>query len=203
MGRCGSIPPARSAERQRGRRRCPECHYPWNFTVNLLDGAGSFRFGLSFMSSATIVPRSSASRRIASLPLADRSHRQQWLVSCCRLHCANVVQRLPRKKPESSMGFFTSGCPSGPLPPPRVAGRAARFLVGFGVVLRATLATPWAPAVATAWQDLIAACSWSAARPLRHHHLRSQWRRRAGRPSSAPGSWRLAFPGSRRTFNHC
>ncbi|MGW8317939.1 MAG: hypothetical protein ACWGPS_01750, partial [Candidatus Promineifilaceae bacterium] len=32
-----------------------ERHYPWNFVVNLLDVA-DFWFGLSFISSATIVP---------------------------------------------------------------------------------------------------------------------------------------------------
>ena len=47
-----------------------ERHYPWNFVVNLLDGA-TFWFGLSFMSSTTIVPLYVSKLTAANSPSAS------------------------------------------------------------------------------------------------------------------------------------
>ena len=133
-----------------------ERHYPWNFVVNLLDGA-AFWFGLSFMSSTTIVPLyvSKLTPSQLAIGLIAVIANSSWFLP--QLFTANGVQRLPRKKPVVvNLGFFTERLPVWLLPisallavqsPPLAL---ALFFIGYaGHGLGAGI-------VATAWQDLIA-----------------------------------------------
>jgi MFS family permease len=133
-----------------------ERHYPWNFVVNLLDGA-AFWFGLSFMSSTTIVPLfvSKLTTSQLAIGLIAVIANSGWFLP--QLFTANAVQRLPRKKPVVvNLGFFTERLPVWLLPisallavqSPTLA--LVLFFVGYaGHGLGAGI-------VATAWQDLIA-----------------------------------------------
>ena len=133
-----------------------ERHYPWNFAVNLLDGA-TFWFGLSFMSSTTIVPLyvSKLTSSELAIGLIAVIANSGWFLP--QLFTANAVQRLPRKKPVVvNLGFFTERLPVWLLPisallaiqSPTLA--LVLFFIGYaGHGLGAGI-------VATAWQDLIA-----------------------------------------------
>jgi MFS family permease len=135
-----------------------ERNYRWNFAVNLLDGT-AFWFGLSLISSSTIVPLfiSKLTPSPLALGLAAVIAQGSWYLP--QLFTANVVERLARKKPVVvNLGFFSERVP-----------------VWFLIV--ATLLATRSPAlallvflacyawfglggglVATAWQDLIARC---------------------------------------------
>ena len=133
-----------------------ERNYPWNFAFNLLDGA-TFWLGLSFMSSATIVPLfvSKLTDSQLAIGLIAVIANSGWFLP--QLFTANVVQRLPRRKPVViNLGFFTERLPLWLLPlaallaveSPTLA--LVLFFLGYaGHALGAGL-------VATAWQDLVA-----------------------------------------------
>lgn len=133
-----------------------ERHYPWNFVVNLLDGA-TFWLGLSFMSSATIVPLfvSKLTTSQLAIGLVAVIANSGWFLP--QLFTANTVQRLPRRKPVVvNLGFFTERLPLWLLPlaallaveAPTVA--LVLFFLGYaGHAVGAGI-------VATAWQDLVA-----------------------------------------------
>ena len=135
-----------------------ERNYRWNYWVNLLDGA-TFWFGASFISSATIVPLfvSKLSDSPVAIGVTAVIAQGSWYLP--QLFTANLVERLPRKKPVVvNLGFFTERLPL------------------FFMILAAFLAvrTPLAALllflvayachgvgaglIATAWQDLIARC---------------------------------------------
>lgn len=135
-----------------------ERNYRWNFTVNVIDGAGYF-FGASFISSSTIVPLFISKLTASPLPIGIASVIAQggWFLP--QLFTANLVERLPRKKPfVVSLGFWLERVPIMLLVIVAVtAGQSASlslvlFLICFaGHHLGAGV-------VATAWQDLIARC---------------------------------------------
>jgi MFS family permease len=135
-----------------------ERNYRWNFTVNLLDGA-FFWFGLSFISSSTIVPlfisKLTANPLLIGLVAVIASG--SWYLP--QLFTANFTERMPRKKPiVINLGFFLERLPM------------------WGIVLSAVLATrspvlalllffvcyAWhglgAGMIAPAWQELLALC---------------------------------------------
>jgi MFS family permease len=135
-----------------------ERNYRWNFAVNLLDGA-AFWFGLSFISSSTIVPlfvsKLTASPLLIGLVAVIGSG--SWYLP--QLFTANFTERMPRKKPIAiNLGFFLERMPL------------------WFIVLSAALATrspalalfiffasyAWhglgAGMIAPAWQELIARC---------------------------------------------
>ncbi len=135
-----------------------ERNYRWNFTFNLLDVA-SFWFGNSFISSATIVPLfvSKLSDNPLAIGIAAVIAQGGWYLP--QLFTANLVERLPRRKPVVvNIGFFSERLPL------------------FVIVLSAFVAMrslPWAlvlflsafawhsigaGVIATAWQDFIARC---------------------------------------------
>ena len=74
-----------------------EQNYRWNFTVNLLDGA-SFWFGVSFISSTTIVPLfiSKLTDSTLAIGLVAVIAQGSWFLP--QLFTANLVERLARKK---------------------------------------------------------------------------------------------------------
>ena len=151
-----------------------EQNYRWNFAVNLLDGA-SFWFGLSFISSATIVPLfiSKLTDSTLAIGLVAVIAQGAWFLP--QLFTANLVERLARKKPVVvNLGFFLERLPMWLIVLAAVlAGRSATaalllFLLGYA----------WhglgAGVIATAWQDLLARCFPVARRGfLRRRRFRS------------------------------
>lgn len=135
-----------------------ERNYRWNFAFNLLDVA-SFWIGLSFISSATIVPLfvSKLTSSQLAIGLVAIIAGSGWFLP--QLFTANTVQRLARKKPVVvNLGFFTERLPIWLLPisallaveSPTLA--LILFFIGYaGHGLGAGL-------IATAWQDMIARC---------------------------------------------
>ncbi len=135
-----------------------ERNYRWNFTVNLIEGI-SFWFGLSFVSSSTIVPLFISKLTPNPLPIGLVAIIAQagWYLP--QLLTANGVERLARKKPVVvNLGFFLERLPIWVLAGAAlVAGWSpglalALFLMGYA----------WynlgAGVVANAWQDMIARC---------------------------------------------
>ena len=135
-----------------------ERNYRWNFTFNLLDVA-SFWIGMSFMSSATIVPLyvSKLTPSALAIGLVAVIANAGWFLP--QLFTANSVQGLARKKPVVvNLGFFTERLPLWLLPisallavqSPTLA--LILFFIGYaghGI---------GAGVIATAWQDMIARC---------------------------------------------
>lgn len=135
-----------------------EQNYRWNFAVNLGDVA-SFWFGLSFISSTTIIPLfiSKLTDNTFAIGLAAVISQGAWFLP--QIFTANFVESLPRKKPMvANLGFFLERLPLWLLVVaaliavwnPAVA--LIVFMVGYA----------WhgfgAGLVATSWQDLIARC---------------------------------------------
>lgn len=135
-----------------------ERNYHWNFAVNLLDGA-SFWFGLSFISSSTIIPL--YVNKLASSPfligLVAIIGQAGWFLP--QLFTANPTEQLPRKKPIIvNLGLFLERLPLWIL---IISAAVAGQRPAFALLLFFTGYT-WhclgAGAVAPAWQDLIARC---------------------------------------------
>jgi MFS family permease len=135
-----------------------ERNYRWNFAVNLGDGA-AFWFGYSFASSSTILPLfvSKLTPSPFALGLLAVLAQGAWLLP--QLFTANVVERLPRKKPVViRLGLFLERLPvwllvlAALLASKSAALGLAVFFIGYA----------WhglgAGFVATAWQDLVARC---------------------------------------------
>ncbi len=135
-----------------------ERNYRWNFTVNLLDGT-FFWFGASFISSSTIAPLfiSKLTDSPLAIGLVAAIAQSAWFLP--QVFTANVVERLPRKKPVViNVGFFLERLPIWVLVlAALVAGNAPLlalllFFAGYA----------WhglgAGVIATAWQDLVARC---------------------------------------------
>lgn len=135
-----------------------EENYRWNFIVNLLDGA-SFWFGSSFISSATIVPLfvSKLSDHPLAIGLTAVIAQSAWYLP--QLFTANIVERLPRKKPVMiNLGFFSERLPMIFIVlSALIAARSPQI-----ALLLFLLAYAWhgfgAGIIATAWQDMIARC---------------------------------------------
>ncbi|MDX1688341.1 MAG: MFS transporter [Candidatus Promineifilaceae bacterium] len=133
-------------------------NYPWNFTVNLLDGA-AFWLGLSFASTTTIMPLFISKLSDSPLPLGLLAVLAQggWFLP--QLFTARAVEQLPRKKAVVvNLGFFLERVPMWFLP---AAALLALRSPSLALVLF-LLAYAWhavgAGAVGPAWQDLIARC---------------------------------------------
>jgi MFS family permease len=135
-----------------------ERNYRWNFAVNLADGA-CFFLGLSFISSSTVVPLFISKLTSSPLPIGLASVMAQagWYLP--QLFTANVVERLPRRKPVVvRIGFFSERVPIWLFVPaalliPRSASLALVLFLAFYA---------WQQLggglIATAWQDMIARC---------------------------------------------
>ncbi|MGH2538780.1 MAG: MFS transporter [Candidatus Promineifilaceae bacterium] len=133
-------------------------NYRWNFGFNLLDVA-TFWFGMSFLSSITIVPLFISKLTDSPFPigLAAVIAQASWYLP--QLFTANYVERLARKKPVVvNLGLFSERLPLWLLAgsPLLALWSPAAALIVF------LLAYAWhglgAGLVATAWQDLLARC---------------------------------------------
>ncbi|WP_374685845.1 MFS transporter [Promineifilum sp.] len=133
-----------------------ERNYRWNFAVNLIDNT-CFWFGLSFVAATTVAPLYLSKLSDSPLPIGIAAVIAQAAWFLPQLLTANLVERLPRKKPVIvRVGFVLERAPIWLLVVSAlVAGRSpalavAIFLVGYA----------WrglgAGLVATSWQDMIA-----------------------------------------------
>jgi len=135
-----------------------QANYRWNFAANLGDGA-AFWFGLSFISSATILPLFVSKLTtdpfwIALLAVISSA---SWYLP--QLLTAGWTESLSRKKPiVVNLGFFTERFPLWLLP---VAALLAVRSPTASLVLF-FVAYAWhgfgAGAIAPAWSDLVARC---------------------------------------------
>jgi MFS family permease len=130
----------------------------WNLTVNFFDAA-AFMFGITFVSSSTMAPLfvSKLTTEPFVFGLVAVIAQSGW--SLPQLFTANLVERLPRRKPVViNLGLFLERLPMWVLVlAAMVAVRSPQlalvlFLLGYA----------WhglgAGLVATAWQDMIARC---------------------------------------------
>ncbi len=151
--RVDPAPPARSAI---DIAREVEHNYRWNFAFNLLDGA-TFWLGLSFMSSATIMPLyvSKLTTSQLAIGLIGVIANSGWFLP--QLFTANTVQRLPRRKPVVvNLGFFTERLPLWLLPLSALLAVQEPTLALLLFFLGYAGHAVGAGVVATAWQDLVA-----------------------------------------------
>lgn len=135
-----------------------ERNYRWNFAVNLTEGA-SFWFGLSFISSSTIIPLfiSKLSTSPFLIGLVAVIGQGSWFLP--QLFTANFTEQLPRKKPiVINLGFFLERLPlwiivaSAPVAVHSPSLALLLFFTGY------TWHGLGAGAIAPAWQDLVARC---------------------------------------------
>jgi MFS family permease len=133
-------------------------NYPWNFTVNLIEGA-SFWFGLSFISSSTIIPLFISKLTASPFLIGLVAVIAQGSWSLPQLFTANFTEQLPRKKPiVINLGFFLERLPLGVI----VASAAVAVYSPPLALLLFFLGYAWhglgAGVIAPAWQDLVARC---------------------------------------------
>ncbi len=135
-----------------------ERNYRWNFVVNLVDGT-LFWFGLTFISSATLLPLfvSKLSSNPLLIGLVAIISQGGWFLP--QLLTAHWVERLPRRKPIAAhLGLLLER-----LPLWLVAASALLATRWPGLTLVLFYASyTWhnlgAGVIATAWQDLLARC---------------------------------------------
>ena len=135
-----------------------ERNYNWNFAVNLLDGTW-FLFGISFISSTTILPLFLSKLTTAPLAFGILAVTAQagWFLP--QIFTANLMERLARKKPVViNLGFFLERVPLWIMV---LAAMVAVTAPKLAIVLLLG-AYAWhalgAGAVAVSWQDLLARC---------------------------------------------
>jgi MFS family permease len=133
-------------------------NYPWNFAVNLLE-ATAFLFGLSFLSSNTILPLFVSKLTDSPFPigLVAVIAQASWFLP--QLFTANFVERVPRKKPMViNLGFFLERLPVWLLVLAALVANQSPSLA----LLLFFVGYAWfglgGGMIATAWQDLIARC---------------------------------------------
>ena len=135
-----------------------ERNYRWNFTVNLLDGA-TFLFGLSVISSTTIIPLFITKLTSSPFLIALVAVIAQGAWFLPQIFAANFTEQMPRKKPiVVNLGFFLDRLPmwvivaAAPVALYSPALACLIFFVGY------TWHGLGAGVGAPAWQDLIARC---------------------------------------------
>jgi MFS family permease len=132
--------------------------YTWNYAVNLLDGV-FFWFGLSFISSTTILPLFVSKLSDSPVPIALLAVLAQSSWFLPQLFAAGITERIPRMKPVViNLGFFTERFPIVLLP-------LAALISLSNPVLALTvffIAYAWhgfgAGLIAPAWSNMLARC---------------------------------------------
>jgi MFS family permease len=133
-------------------------NYRWNFSVNMADVV-SFWFGLSFISSATIVPLyiSKLTDSTVAIGLAAVISQGAWYLP--QLFTANFVEGLARKKPMVvNLGFFLERLPMWVIVLSAVFAAWNPALALFIFLTAFAWHSFGAGVIATSWQDLIARC---------------------------------------------
>jgi MFS family permease len=133
-------------------------NYRWNFTVNTVDVL-MFWFGLSFISTSTILPLFISKLTSSKLPLGLIAVISQggWFLP--QLFTANVVERLARKKPVVvNLGFFTERLPMWGLVIAALMAARSPTLALVLLLLSFAWHSLGAGLVATSWQDMVARC---------------------------------------------
>jgi len=135
-----------------------DSHYTWNYSVNLLDGV-FFWFGLSFVSSATILPLFVSKLSDSPIPIALLAVLAQSSWFLPQLFAAGITERVPRMKPiVINLGLFTERFPMWLLPVAALVSLSNPLLAlviffvaygwhGFGAGL-----------IAPAWSSMLARC---------------------------------------------
>ncbi|NJN82790.1 MAG: MFS transporter [Caldilineaceae bacterium] len=133
-------------------------NFRWNFAFNFLDGA-FFWFGVSFISSSTILPLfvsklTTSSILIAMVAVIGQS---SWYLP--QLLTAGSIERLARKKPiVVNVGFFLERLPLFFLPIAALLSVSYPTLALLIFFIAYAVHGLGAGAVAPAWSDLIARC---------------------------------------------
>ena len=135
-----------------------ERNYRWNFSVNLLDGA-FFWFGLSFISSSTIIPLFVSKLTASPLVICLVAVIGQGSCFLPPIFSANLTERLPRKKPiVINLVLFLERLPLWLIVLSAVLAGSSPALA----LLVFFVSYAWhglgAGMVAPAWQELIARC---------------------------------------------
>ncbi len=135
-----------------------ERHYPWNLKVNILE-LGTFLFGLSFISSGTILPLFLSKLTTNPLAFGLMALLAQGAWYLPQIFTAHLTERLPRKQPiVVRLGFFSERVPLWLLP---VAALQAVTAPGLSIALL-LFAYAWhglgAGLIAPAWQELVGRC---------------------------------------------
>ena len=133
-------------------------NYRWNFSVNMADVV-SFWFGLSFISSTTIVPLyiSKLTDSTIAIGLAAVISQGAWYLP--QLFTANFVEGLARKKPMVvNLGFFLERLPMWVIVLSAVFAAWNPALALFIFLTAFAWHSFGAGVIATSWQDLIARC---------------------------------------------
>jgi len=133
-------------------------NYRWNFSVNMADVV-SFWFGLSFISSTTIVPLyiSKLTDSTVAIGLAAVISQGAWYLP--QLFTANFVEGLARKKPMVvNLGFFLERLPMWVIVLSAVFAAWNPALALFIFLTAFAWHSFGAGVIATSWQDLIARC---------------------------------------------
>jgi MFS family permease len=135
-----------------------ERNYRWNFVVNLLDGA-FFWFGLSFISSSTIIPLfvSKLTDSALLIGLIAMIGQGSWYLP--QVFAANFTERMPRKKPiVINLGFFLERLPMWFIVLSAVLASRSPALALVIFFLSYAWHGLGAGMVGPAWQELIARC---------------------------------------------
>ncbi len=135
-----------------------ERNYRWNFAVNMTDSAAFF-FGLSFMSGSTIAPLfvSKLTAHPLAIGLLAILSQAGWFLP--QLFTANLVERLPRKKPiVVRLGFFLERLPTWLLVVAALLALSAPSLALVIFFIGVAWRSLGGGVVATGWQDLVARC---------------------------------------------
>ncbi len=133
-------------------------NYRWNFAVNLGDGA-FFWFGLSFISTTTILPLFVSKLTLSPLWFALLAILGQASWYLPQLFTSSTIERFARKKPIIvNLGIFAERLPLWLLPIAALAAWQSRTLA----LIIFFFAYAWygigAGMIAPAWSDMIARC---------------------------------------------
>jgi MFS family permease len=135
-----------------------ERNYRWNFAVNLSDVA-TFWFGLSFISSATVVPLFISKLTASPIPIGLAAVIAQGGWYLPQVFTSNFIERMARKKPVVvNLGFFLERLPMWFIVLAALIATRCPMLALALFLLNYAWHSIGAGLIAPAWQDLIARC---------------------------------------------
>lgn len=133
-------------------------HYTWNYSVNLLDGL-FFWFGLSFVSTTTILPLFVSKLTDSPIPIALLAVLAQSSWFLPQLFAAGITERIPRMKPiVINLGLFTERLPMILLPLAALVSLRSPLLALVIFFLSYAWHGLGAGLIAPAWSNMLARC---------------------------------------------